>query len=211
MLTIINTYRTTFKQKEKARELEENMQKDLMNEIKNATADEIKILEKRLNEIDIRLGTEMLKDLEHRSTTVEEKEEDEDEDEEDEEEDEDEEDEEEDEDEEEEEEEQENYLLVEDGDGIYYNDKGGGDLFMKGDNKLSFDFGLDEVKDDSLGLMSFQAVNYDLLECSKIKSVQNEECEESQAGMSFGLFDDYEVPIEPQYFYIKIVTQKYWN
>ncbi|CAF0923046.1 unnamed protein product [Rotaria sordida] len=170
MLTIINTYRTTFKQKEKARELEENMQKDLMNEIKNATTDEIKILEKRLDEIDIRLGTEMLKDLEHRNTTVEEKEE--------------------------EEEEEENYSLVEDDDGIYYSDEDGGDLFMKGYNKLSFDFGLDEVKNDSLRMMSFQAVNYDLLECSEIKSVQNEECEESEAGMSFGLFDDYEVPME---------------
>ncbi|CAF0838136.1 unnamed protein product [Rotaria sp. Silwood1] len=69
MLTIIDTYRTILKQKEKARELEENMQKDLINEIKNATTNERKILEKRLDEIDIRINTEVLEDIEHQSTT----------------------------------------------------------------------------------------------------------------------------------------------
>ncbi|CAF5133326.1 unnamed protein product, partial [Rotaria sp. Silwood1] len=59
MLTIIDTYRITLKEKEKARKLEENMQQDLMNEIHNTTADERKILEKRLNEINKRIENEL--------------------------------------------------------------------------------------------------------------------------------------------------------
>ncbi|CAF3743237.1 unnamed protein product [Rotaria sp. Silwood1] len=59
MLTIIDTYRITLKEKEKARKLEENMQQDLMNEIHNTTVDERKILEKRLNEINKRIENEL--------------------------------------------------------------------------------------------------------------------------------------------------------
>ncbi|CAF3749241.1 unnamed protein product [Rotaria sp. Silwood1] len=44
----------------------------LTNEINNATADERKILEERLNDISIHMKTKRLKDLMHQNTTCEE-------------------------------------------------------------------------------------------------------------------------------------------
>ncbi|CAF4227906.1 unnamed protein product [Rotaria sp. Silwood2] len=60
MLTIIDTYRITLKENNKARKLEEKMVEDLINEISKATVDERKILEERLNEISIRIEMEKL-------------------------------------------------------------------------------------------------------------------------------------------------------
>ncbi|CAF1281931.1 unnamed protein product [Rotaria sp. Silwood1] len=48
------------------------MVEDLTNEINNATADERKILEERLNDISIRMKTKKLKDSKHQNTTCEE-------------------------------------------------------------------------------------------------------------------------------------------
>ncbi|CAF1006245.1 unnamed protein product [Adineta ricciae] len=56
MLAIIDTYRTTLKDNSKALELEEKIQLELSNEVKSATADERKILEKRLAEINARIN-----------------------------------------------------------------------------------------------------------------------------------------------------------
>ncbi|CAF4222507.1 unnamed protein product, partial [Rotaria sp. Silwood2] len=77
MLTIIDTYRTTLNEKEKARKLEENMQEDLINEINNATADERKILEKRLDEINKCIENELSTILEDQIITFDEWEEEE--------------------------------------------------------------------------------------------------------------------------------------
>ncbi|CAF1124393.1 unnamed protein product [Adineta steineri] len=71
MLTIIDTYRMTLKENEKARELENKMQLDLLNEINNATADERKLLEKRLDEINIRIESEKSQNFENQSITSE--------------------------------------------------------------------------------------------------------------------------------------------
>ncbi|UJR16362.1 hypothetical protein I4U23_003265 [Adineta vaga] len=57
MLAIIETYRTMLKENNKALELEEKMQLELLTEITNATADERKILEKRLEEVNARINT----------------------------------------------------------------------------------------------------------------------------------------------------------
>ncbi|CAF2450560.1 unnamed protein product [Rotaria sp. Silwood2] len=182
MVAIIDTYRITFKQKVKARELEENMQKDLINEIKNATTDERKILEKRFDEIDMRMKAEILEDVEHRRTTFTEEEEYE----------------------EGEEKEKEEELPVDD-DEMYYGGEGGrgdyrngrgefvGELFRKNGKMFSSDFDVDEVQSSSTCLRSdLIEVDECRLERSESKQVKDAESEENDEDMGFCLFDGYE-------------------
>ncbi|CAF4460452.1 unnamed protein product [Rotaria socialis] len=74
ILAIADTYRTTFQEKEKARQLYDKIREDLNNEIINATINERKILEKRLNEMNLRINKDSLEDFEDKGTLCDENE-----------------------------------------------------------------------------------------------------------------------------------------
>ncbi|CAF3878098.1 unnamed protein product [Rotaria magnacalcarata] len=75
MLAIVDTYRITLQEKEKARQLYDKIRENLNNEIISATIDERKILEKRLNEMNLRINKDPLEDFEDKSTLCDENEE----------------------------------------------------------------------------------------------------------------------------------------